>query len=514
MNTLKRIAALLMALCLVIQLVPAPAGAAETAAITVSSAEGLPGSSCSIDVDVSGLTDLAALDLEIYYDSNVLTLNSVNNGSLLSGSLASVNSDTPGVVKLSAAWLNAISGSGRLLRLNFQSGVDAPAGSYRILAAVGDAHDVNLNHVHMTGGTGTVTVLERPSNMGNFPVRPYFPKGNVFQQGDTVNVTLINGNSRSFASADFLLEFDSDLFRVESVKLRDGMAVEGAVYSVNTDLGGMVKISYASVQPISAYYLLDVALTVTGDVDATCTFTVSASDVYTVDLLPYTPQPGSGTVTLQKKTVVPDYPDLWLTDLPTTVGEEGTTVLTLEEGAGVAAADFSVKYDPAVYQCLGVTVCEGVTEKGGMVVLNPKYDSGTVKFSYINESGSDDQMELVQIRWKCLSSPAEHTQVLTGGTSVVDADFKAVKLDFVPFSQCIFDAFRVEPTCTEDGEEGMMCNACFAKKNTTVLKAFGHSLGQWYTVVEATCTQPGSRGRDCSVCGYVETEEIDRKSVV
>ena len=186
MMDMKRIAALLMALCLVFQLVPAPAGAAEAPGITVSSAEAYPGNSCYIDIEASGLSNLASLDLEIYYDSEILTLSSVTNGILLADSLASVNDETVGVVKLSAAWLSGVNGSGRILRLQFQVNSDAPAGSSRILVAVGDAHDVNLNHVHISGGTGTVTVPERPDNMGNFQVGTYFPNGTVFRQGDSV----------------------------------------------------------------------------------------------------------------------------------------------------------------------------------------------------------------------------------------------------------------------------------------------------------------------------------------
>ena len=544
---MKRIAALLMALCLVFQLVPAPAGAAESPAITVGSAEAYPGNSFYINIEATGLSNLASLDLEIYYDSENLTLSSVTNGSLLSGGLVSVNDETPGVIKLSAAWLSGISEDGRLLRLLFTVNSDAAPGTYRVLAAVGDAHDVNLNPVEISRGAGTVTVKDRPTSAGNFSVSLSFADGTTYHQGDTVNVSLINSGWQSFASGDFKLEYDSKLFALESVTLRSEMAVEGAVYSVNRDIAGLVKVSYASVQPVSCYNLMDFVLTVIGDTDTETTMTASATDVYTVDLVPYKPGSTNRSLTLEKKTAVPDYPDLYLTDLPTTVGQEGTTLLILEENSGVAAADFTVKYDPEVYACLEVTAAEGLSETGGMVVINPTFDEGSVKFSYINENGSDAGVELVSIQWKCLSSPQTHAEVLTGGTGIVNASFASVKLDLVPFTGCIFDSFRTEPTCTMDGEEGMMCNACGEKKDVTVLSATGHSYGaavtpptcteqgftthtcavcghsyvdeyteatghsydDWYTLVEATCTETGTRKHDCRNCDHSETEVTD-----
>ena len=73
---------------------------------------------------------------------------------------------------------------------------------------------------------------------------------------------MTNSGSKSFASGDFKLEYDSELFRVESVKLRNALANEGAVYSVNTDIAGIAKVSYASVEPVSSYFLMDFVLTV------------------------------------------------------------------------------------------------------------------------------------------------------------------------------------------------------------------------------------------------------------
>ncbi len=68
----------------------------------------------------------------------------------------------------------------------------------------------------------------------------------------------------------------------------------------------------------------------------------------------------------------------------------------------------------------------------------------------------------------------------------------------------------VTPTCTTKG-----IGTYTLKADTTVswnveLPAWGHKLGEWYTVRHATVTHGGTERRDCERCDYYELRETDR----
>lgn len=151
MNTWKRAFALLLCLCITLSMVPAPAGATEGPSITANDTEVYQGNYAYVYIYANNLNDLASIDLEIFYDSEAMQLNNQWTGGLFENSVVSVNTATPGVVRLSAASFSGISGSGDLLTLVFQINSDCPPGDYPVTVAVGEAYDMALQHVHMSG---------------------------------------------------------------------------------------------------------------------------------------------------------------------------------------------------------------------------------------------------------------------------------------------------------------------------------------------------------------------------
>ena len=69
-----------------------------------------------------------------------------------------------------------------------------------------------------------------------------------------------------------------------------------------------------------------------------------------------------------------------------------------------------------------------------------------------------------------------------------------------------------EATCTEDGEEALVCEDCGVKFESRVLPARGHSYGEWEVTLEPTCTMPGKRIQTCSECGQNNTQVILQKA--
>ena len=81
------------------------------------------------------------------------------------------------------------------------------------------------------------------------------------------------------------------------------------------------------------------------------------------------------TITITKKEILPDNPDLFITTIPYVVGEESTAIANLEANAPVAAGDFSIKYDKNVFSITNVTASNEVLSNGALVVINDNFSS-------------------------------------------------------------------------------------------------------------------------------------------
>ena len=65
-----------------------------------------------------------------------------------------------------------------------------------------------------------------------------------------------------------------------------------------------------------------------------------------------------------------------------------------------------------------------------------------------------------------------------------------------------------ESTCTEDGEEELLCEFCGEKLGTRKKTALGHDYGDWTVSKEPTCTERGERSKTCSRCEQEVSEFI------
>ena len=63
-----------------------------------------------------------------------------------------------------------------------------------------------------------------------------------------------------------------------------------------------------------------------------------------------------------------------------------------------------------------------------------------------------------------------------------------------------------EPTCTENGSQSIHCKDCDVVKDSEVIQALGHDLGEWKTTKEPTETEKGEKVRKCSRCDTEEKE--------
>ena len=64
-------------------------------------------------------------------------------------------------------------------------------------------------------------------------------------------------------------------------------------------------------------------------------------------------------------------------------------------------------------------------------------------------------------------------------------------------------------SCTEDGYKQYYCEKCGYLYKTDVIYAYGHTFGDWETVIKATCTATGLEQRTCR-CGETQIRELSQ----
>ncbi|MBE6673337.1 MAG: hypothetical protein E7599_07470, partial [Ruminococcaceae bacterium] len=234
----------------------------------------------------------------------------------------------------------------------------------------------------------------------------------------------------------------------------------------------------------------------------TTTLTATAKEAYMADLTAYAEGSASRSVAIQPVAQVPNYPDVSLKNETLTVGEQSKGVLTLEKGAGVAAADFTLTYDPAKLSCLGVAKHPSLSEAGGMIVINPNYQNGTIRFSYLNESDYEGDISLIEITWQPLDG-SSHAVITPSATGVYDLNYKKVTLEYIATDDCVYVPNVTPPTCLEGGFTTYTCS-CGKSFTDHPTEATGHS----YTAVVTppTCLERGFTTHTCR-CGdsYVDS---------
>lgn len=168
-----------------------------------------------------------------------------------------------------------------------------------------------------------------------------------------ITATISNAWYCSYASFDLSLHYDASMFRLVDVSVPEEFDRQNALYSLNTATDGLVRLTCACVNSLWEYEMLKLQFEVREGAIGTTAITAEIRDICDGNRFPYLP--GSAQAEL---TVIPAQsiclPQLWLTGDTPVIGEETTSTLVLGEGSGLAAADFQLRYDPRLLECLAV----------------------------------------------------------------------------------------------------------------------------------------------------------------
>lgn len=493
----KRIFTLLLSLSLIIAAFPLSAFADGGAAVTVTDASARVGGYATVYISASGFKSVSSIDFTVHYDGSAMSVESTGAAALLSGAMSSIDSSVSGEVRLSAASPNGITSSDsgsysdRLIYIRFKLREGTPAGKYRVSVTMGEVYDSGLSAVAVSGGSGYITVTEKTAPKFGLYANS---SSSALTVGDEWELAVKRSASGGISAADFSVEYDRDVFTLISVTLGSGLKGDGTLYSVNTDTAGLILISCAAEKAAVGSMLFTVKLKAISESGASAV-TVAVKDAYNENREGYLPEKITLKCSVKAEDTAEDYPDLFIKSEDFKIGSEARAQLFIEKGTGIAAGDFTVKYDPTVIACRGVTAADGVSENGGIVVINPNFENGTIKFSYINESGfSDADIALVNILWEPLLSPAKHTEISASVSGAVDKNYNDIRLDYKNLSPHIYNLKTTPPSCTESGltEYTCGCGHSFISDET---EKTGHSDSD-YDII-------------CDVCHGVITEKAD-----
>ena len=117
---------------------------AVPASISVGTIDGKAGQTVTVPVSISGNPGIAGYSLKVNYDANVLTLNSMTAGSLISGGGTFSVNDEAHIVN----WytVDNLTGDGELLKLSFTVKEGAAEGTIPVSVSLNDNLDSNLSN--------------------------------------------------------------------------------------------------------------------------------------------------------------------------------------------------------------------------------------------------------------------------------------------------------------------------------------------------------------------------------
>ena len=465
----KRLFCLLLALALLLGAMPVRA--ASVPVIRCSDSTAPQGGWVSFEISADALEDLAALELWLHYDPQVLQLESVSNGGLLDDAFSSVNDTTPGLISLTAASVGGISGSGTLLYLYFSVIEDCAPGRYPLALAVGEAYGSDRAPVSIAAKNGHITVTEGAPSYSQFMLGME-PDRSALSPGERFTVRVTNDWYLGFASCDLSIHYDASMFHLVNVSLSEDFDHPNTLFSLNTGTDGLVRLTCASIDTIWPYQLLELELEVKEGAMGTTALTAEIRDVFDSSRFPYLPGSVQTRLTVTPAESV-RMPRLRLVGQTPVAGEETLSTLTLDAGSNLAAADFELRYDPALLECLAV---EPAAE-ARFLLINPNHSAGTIRFSFVEEAGVTDEIPLVNIRWRAKSGADRHYSIEMQLTDPVDAAFGPVSIDCPPQTGCIYTRQFSAPTCEAPGGEHLYCAACGDLVPVAPEAPLGHNYG-------------------------------------
>lgn len=398
----RRAAALLCAAALLVSLIPA--AWAEEAFLRAGSAAAAPGETCSVYVSGVALEALASVEGFVAYDAEVLEVTDAAMLGSFSGS-GTVNTKTAGQVAFNGVCLDGVSGQADILRLDFRVKQGARAGDYPVEVIVSEAYDAELQPMALGGAAGTFTVRQ-PQAVTKTVYFYGSRSGDTLRKGDIVTVTAGTYDSQGLSAGKLAFYYDASLFSCAAAEPL--AALKDAAVTVSTERSGYVSAAFASGDALPSGELLQLALEVIADTETETDIVFSSSDLYDGDMTAMNGIGFTQRASLRRTDVVTAPPALRL-HMPAMAAAPGefTATVLLDGSSALAAGDFRIDYDTAALTCIGVEKGSDIANESGVYIeTDPDITGGSVRFTFICQSGLEDDTVLLTLRFRAVKEGA------------------------------------------------------------------------------------------------------------
>ena len=187
------------------------------------------------------------------YDAEQFEFLTVSAQEMIEEEICSTNTKTQGHIGLDFISLSGVNGSGNIWRVALRAKSTATAAKHNLMLAVGEAYNTALSPISVYSENASVEVngayqgyntIEFYSGYSNYSVTA----------GEQVTLWMYSGNLLGLAAADFELEYNHKLLRLDEVMFGNVMTEgQNAIYSINDKNPGYVKANYISQHGIDGY---------------------------------------------------------------------------------------------------------------------------------------------------------------------------------------------------------------------------------------------------------------------
>jgi len=146
--------------------------------LSVPTVYGMPGDAVIVPIDINGSVGVSGADIEMSYDSTILTINSITLTPLSSGMNLAVNTSIPDRIVISLASPSGVmTGSGSFVNMNFKIKSDAPHGTNSAITFV-------TNRVY--NELGKIITSGKVNGKVSIPIIGDLNKNGVLQSNDAI----------------------------------------------------------------------------------------------------------------------------------------------------------------------------------------------------------------------------------------------------------------------------------------------------------------------------------------
>ena len=383
---------------------------------------------------LSNAESISAMDYIITYNSDNLRLTDIREVGFTSQSdvTVSVNSSEPGIIHVTLVSQNGINGSDYMHLMYFSAASDAKPGKYPISVLVNDICNSSFETVEAEKKSGTVTVKEKSQTVKNISFSDTLSRSAV-TVGDEIEYEVKAGYLNGLSAGTFDIAYDDTKLKVGEAVICD--ALKNTVSDVNTSIGGLVKISFASDKEIVSYAKIATVRFISID-SGKAEISFKPCDLFDYNFDGMTGNSLKREITINEPEVIVDNPNLEIIPPESIPSDREFAVsVELEGNSGVRAGDFTIEYDKKVLSCIDVTSSE---VEGVWITSDKNFADGQIRFSLMSNEELTENTVIMSITFKPTENIDSKSKITVWGENVCDVNFDETIMEYIGAEICTF----------------------------------------------------------------------------